>query len=399
MVEETEDDVALKVLHTADWHLGKRVMRLSSVQRDTLSRARFDAVEQLFAVARSEQVDAVLAAGDLFDMPQPEATYWQALLKILRGLDAEFWATRPIVLLPGNHDPIVRSSPWTPEHPFRQGLPDFVHVVDDDDFALPLGEEAIVHARPCRSTSGDVDLAMSLPARAPGDERIRIGLVHGSTFDIEGHQTSFPIDPGAAKARGFDYLAIGDTHSHRRVSPEGHPPVYYPGAPEPSAYREDGGCVALVFFSRAGSPRPPRVRRRKTATWSWREERITDLATLQALVREDLRRTVLKLDLALELDTAGSQRLDELLARLEGDEATHGLAGVLELERRELQIDPRGALDDRADLPPVLRRAAAVLEAKLGSNDPHESAVARAALLHLAKSVRGPETAGEEERS
>ena len=51
-------------------------------------------------------------------------------------------------------------------------------------------------------------------------------MVHGSTFDAVDCQTNFPIAKEAGAVRGFDYLAIGDTHSFRNVpDKDTRPPV------------------------------------------------------------------------------------------------------------------------------------------------------------------------------
>src|SRR5882757_4160142 len=121
-----------------------------------------------------------------------------------------------------------------------------------------LAPNAVLYARPCRSKAGESDLAMALPAREPGDERLRIGCVHGSTFDIEGWQTNFPIRRDAGVQRGLDYLAIGDVHSFRDVTASLPVPTVYPGAPEATSFDErDAGNVALVALFRHGSR--PRV--------------------------------------------------------------------------------------------------------------------------------------------
>ena len=40
----------------------------------------------------------------------------------------------PLFLLPGNHDPLTPRSIWDADHSFRRALPDYVEVVDRDDF-------------------------------------------------------------------------------------------------------------------------------------------------------------------------------------------------------------------------------------------------------------------------
>jgi DNA repair exonuclease SbcCD nuclease subunit len=129
------------------------------------------------------------------------------------------------VLLPGNHDPLNSGSVYQKEHPFRQMLPPWVHVVDCDGFELPVGANAVVYAAPCRSTAGAEDLALALPSRLRDDGRIRIGLVHGSTFDLPGYQTNFPIAVDATAQRGLDYLAVGDTHGYREIPKNGVAPI------------------------------------------------------------------------------------------------------------------------------------------------------------------------------
>ena len=64
-----ETDVALTLLHTADWHLGRRFPAFERDQEQQLTRARLDAVGRILDLAESRNVDAVLCAGDLFDDP------------------------------------------------------------------------------------------------------------------------------------------------------------------------------------------------------------------------------------------------------------------------------------------------------------------------------------------
>jgi exonuclease SbcD len=86
----------MRILHTSDWHLGKRLDDFSRLdeQRQVL--------EEIAIIADEQQVDAVVVAGDLFDTYNPpiEAIelFYKALKKLTRG------GTRPIVAIAGNHD-------------------------------------------------------------------------------------------------------------------------------------------------------------------------------------------------------------------------------------------------------------------------------------------------------
>src|SRR5687767_14581486 len=74
-----EDDVALTIVHTADWHLGKTFPGFSQADQETLSRARLSVIDRILAVAENRQADAILCAGDLFDDATPAEIWWRPL--------------------------------------------------------------------------------------------------------------------------------------------------------------------------------------------------------------------------------------------------------------------------------------------------------------------------------
>ena len=67
----------MRILHTADWHLGDRLGRID--RTDDLRRA----VERVAAYCKSENVDVLLVAGDLFsELARPDGLretirHWQ----------------------------------------------------------------------------------------------------------------------------------------------------------------------------------------------------------------------------------------------------------------------------------------------------------------------------------
>ena len=375
-----EQEVALKILHTADWHLGRRFPSFSEEDETKLTRARIEAVDRLLGVAESFTVDAVLCAGDLFDDPAPSESWWRGLLRLLEKRN---WTNRPMFLLPGNHDPLEPNSVWAEEHPFRRALPAWVHVVDRDNYEFELSEEAVLYATPCRSQAGADDLASRLPRRDPNDRRIRIGLVHGQTFDLAGHQTNFPIALNAALERGLSYLAIGDTHAFRELPPKVSPTVY-PGAPEATTFGEcDTGFVAVVFFPRHG--RAPIIQKQAVSRWRWRDEHCQSLADLEALGAQDLKDCVVRLTLAMGVRVSELERVEGILDELRGNEAAHGKAGVLQVDQAGLELNTNDVGDFDFDLPDVLRSVVTRLQAQGSEAD---GAVARRALYHLYRTVR-----------
>ena len=108
-------------------------------------------------VARRNAVNAVLCAGDLFDDPDPSPDFWEGLA---RTFQEHAGPHPPLFLVPGNHDPLTPESVWAPGHPFRARLPEWVHVVDRDDFTYELAPEcgplrASVPIEGRRERSGD----------------------------------------------------------------------------------------------------------------------------------------------------------------------------------------------------------------------------------------------------
>lgn len=376
-----DNDVALTLLHTADWHLGRRFPAFAPEQELRLTRARLEVVGRILDLAERRNVDAVLCAGDLFDDPSPESEWWGGLL---REFTARAWS-RPVLLLPGNHDPLTPRSPYDAGHEFRRALPPYVYVVDADAFTLELPERnAVILATPCRSHAGQSNLAASLPPRQEGDARFRIGLLHGQTFDIKDHQTNFPIARGTADALGLDYLAIGDTHAFREVEAGARAPTIYPGAPEATNFGErDTGHVAIVFFPRDRARRP-HIERVAVGTWKWREAACASLADLRNLRAEaDLRRTVLRLRLDMRVPLAEYDEARRILEELRGSLAANPRVGVLLEDSDGLRLALDGPLPFAADLPPVLQATVRRLQQSGAEN----AELAERALHHLYKLV------------
>ena len=372
--------MALKILHTADWHLGRSFPAFSEEDQKKLTRARIEAVDKLLGVAESYAVNAVLCAGDLFDDPVPDAAWWRELSRLF---DRRRWSNgRPVFLLPGNHDPLWPTSVWAADHPFRRSLPGWVHVVDRDDFEFQLSEEAVLYAAPCRSKAGADDLALRLPKREPGDKRIRIGMVHGQSFDMPGHQTNFPIAADAAQQRGLNYLALGDNHGYKELPPKTSPAVY-PGTPEPDTFQKtEGGFAVVVFFTRLGVPT---IHKEKVGRWHWKELHCTSLDELEALRTEELKDCVLRLTFAMGVNLRQRERVDAIIQELKGTEAAHGKAAVLDYDEAGLELVAGAADFDNYVLPDVLKSVVSRLEAQATER---EGDVARRALYHLYKTLR-----------
>jgi len=379
--------VALKLVHTADWHLGMTFPSFDADARLRLSRARLEAIDRVLGLAERYTAHAVLCAGDLFDDPDPASEWWEGLAK---KLQARRWTDRHLFLLPGNHDPLTHNGVYSKSHPFRAALPDWAHVVDEDNYTFELSADAVLYAAPCRSKSESRDLALTLPERVPGDRRIRIGMVHGQTFDLPKYQMNFPIAPDAAERRGLDYLAIGDTHSYRDVTPDAHAPTVYPGTPEPTHFGEKRPGHAAVAYFPQDRRRRALVREEPVAQYSWEVLTLNGLEEVRALCARDLSRHVLRLVLDFRVGMDGLAEVERLLSELHGTPAVHGKAAALQVDRERLELDTASLPRVLDDAPDVIRTVASRLEA-LARAEGHESErgeYARRALYQLYRLVR-----------
>ncbi|SIO67007.1 Exodeoxyribonuclease I subunit D [Bradyrhizobium erythrophlei] len=91
----------MKILHTADWHIGQT---LNGWSRESEHRAFLGKLPEL---VQSQQADALIVAGDVFDGVNPSAESMRLLYDALAVLHA----SRPrlqTVLIAGNHDPAGR---------------------------------------------------------------------------------------------------------------------------------------------------------------------------------------------------------------------------------------------------------------------------------------------------
>lgn len=85
----------MRFLHTADWHVGKKLGRISRM-------SEYEAVlDELVEIVRAEDVDAVLIAGDLWDRPLPPL---DSIQLVIDGLIRLADSAGQVVAIPGNHD-------------------------------------------------------------------------------------------------------------------------------------------------------------------------------------------------------------------------------------------------------------------------------------------------------
>lgn len=204
------------IVHTSDLHLGA-----DSILTDDDS-GNVPVLEQVLTTARAEQADLVILAGDTFDHNRQGAGF----LDEVSGVLAE--CGLPVVILPGNHDPL------TPDSVYRRS--GFTHTGNVHVLGL-TGERSDfpeldleVWGRP------HVDYLDMLPLPEPPERRTRwqLAVAHGHYVedrpDSDQLLGSWLIRQENLTASAADYVALG--HWNRAVRVGGpEVPAYYSGSP------------------------------------------------------------------------------------------------------------------------------------------------------------------------
>jgi exonuclease SbcD len=86
----------MRILHTADWHLGKKLDHFSRLEEQR------KAMDEICSIADNQNTDLIIVAGDLFDTFNPPVEAVDLLYKTLKRLTNN--GKRPVIAIAGNHD-------------------------------------------------------------------------------------------------------------------------------------------------------------------------------------------------------------------------------------------------------------------------------------------------------
>lgn len=268
---------AYRVVHTADWHLGKMLGSLHRLEE----QSRF--LAWLEGVILSGQVDALIIAGDLFDSATPPQSAVRLYYEFLAGLHAR--SACAVVIISGNHD-----SPAQLEAPR-----DLLRVINAHLVAsLPPPEDREAILIPLPSASAPRLLIAAMPYLRERDlrsgeagesaEAIRAALARGiadryreaaeaaapwkaqgipllatghlTALGSRGSESEREIHVGGLGAVGaeafpesFSYVALG--HLHRPQSVGGREQIRYSGSPIALSFSEadDAKEIRLLDFA------------------------------------------------------------------------------------------------------------------------------------------------------
>lgn len=260
----------IKILHTADWHLGAR---LAGQTRDAEHRAFLDWLLELLA---SEQADILIIAGDIFDSATPPVAAQEMYYRFLHAASAR---CRHIIIIGGNHDSAafldaprtllaalsahVLGATADPDHetlqlhgahgsaiislvPYlRERDLRFMHAGESmDDKARALRDAIAAHyaraAQHAEKLRGNADI----PAIATGHLFAAGGITSHDDGTRDIHVGNLAQIGADAFPASFDYIALG--HLHRAQTVGGRAHIRYSGAPLALGFGESGMARAIV---------------------------------------------------------------------------------------------------------------------------------------------------------
>ena len=107
----------MRFIATADWQLGMTAHFLDDEARARFHQARLDTVAEIGRIAAQRDAGFVVVGGDVFESNQLDRSI------LLRAFEALRACPVPVLLVPGNHDPLDASSSrgarspsnWCPE--------------------------------------------------------------------------------------------------------------------------------------------------------------------------------------------------------------------------------------------------------------------------------------------
>lgn len=379
----------VRFLHTADWQLGMTRHYLAGEAEGRFRQARIDAVERMAGLAEEQGCEFVVVAGDVFETNQVDRT------TVARAVDALRRFSVPVLLSPGNHDPLDAGSVFTSPS-FVERCPENVRVLDGREPVTVAGGVEVVGA-PWTSKDPLADLAgAALAQLEPVTDRIRVLVAHGAA-DALAPQAADPalIRLGGVEAALADgrvhFVALGDHHSVAEVGDSGR--VWYAGTPEPTDYREQRPGQALIVDVDATHCEVTPI-----AVGAWRfvtlERHIDGEADIAALAADldavpHKACTVVKVALTGTVTLSEAERLEGALADAESRVA------ALERPARHQDVCVRPADGDFSDVPLTGYAAAARDRLQQLADDGGQDADAAVdALALLLRLSRGADTGG-----
>lgn len=216
---------SVKILHTADIHIGARDAFLGA----NADSRRFETLltfENIIDLAVKEDVKILAIAGDLFDSDSPESEFINAVFRKIESIPQI-----KVVYCAGNHDPLNTNSPFA-----QNSLPKNLYILPENDTCFCFDD---LKVRVCGRSfvNSHLQAKEEFSLSVPQDDYINIMVQHGELkSDLNSDYNA--ITPKFIKKSGMDYIALGHVHKHTPIGKIENTSFAYCGCPEGQGFDE-----------------------------------------------------------------------------------------------------------------------------------------------------------------
>ncbi len=232
----------MKIIHTSDWHLGQNFFGYDR------SEDQESMIRQLVELVHAEEPDALIIAGDIFDVVAPNTTVQKSFAEaIVRVHDAR--PSMTIICISGNHDSAsrheVHQTPWEALKVKMIGKAD---MTDMEGNIIPIDDKGWIVAIPYtneRFLDDEFYSNLEAAVKEKTEEQLPIIYVGHAAItgcDHTGHDLMNGRFVGGIEYTGldelgdvYDYIALGHIHKAQTF---GKGRARYSGTPLPVSFDE-----------------------------------------------------------------------------------------------------------------------------------------------------------------
>lgn len=221
----------IKILHTADLHLGSPFSFLEPVKQKAMRSEQEKVFFEIIDICRKEAVDFLTIGGDLFDSSNPSK---DLLDRVYQGFSAI--SQVEIIINPGNHDYWHQTGFWQRFSDLRH-----VHIFEPQTDFFEFADQRITfYGKPFISQSSPQALWQGIDLK-PDSAYFNILLQHGDLLNHSSESNYNPLQLSWIDHSGFDLVLLGHIHkSDKEILSTQGIPCLYSGCPCGRGFDEDG---------------------------------------------------------------------------------------------------------------------------------------------------------------
>lgn len=228
----------MKFLHTADWHIGKKLHGYDLLEEQQA------AFTEIIAIAKAQQVDAIVIAGDLYDRSVPSVEAVEVFNQMMIQLNLE--EAFPVLAISGNHDSSTRletGGPWFAHTQFHlhtrlEQAFQPVELADTQFFLLPYFEPIAARLYFEDESIRTIEAAMVLVVAEmqklfdPTKKQVLVSHFFAAGSEKTDSETKLTVGGldtvPVTLLENFDYVALGHLHGKDALKA---PNARYSGSP------------------------------------------------------------------------------------------------------------------------------------------------------------------------